>query len=32
LGELTLQWVAGDFGDVQLAHLGDEWGGEEQND
>ena len=32
LGELTLQWAAGDFGDEQLAHLGDEWGGEEQND
>jgi segregation and condensation protein A len=28
LGELTLQWVAQDFGDEQLANLGDEWGGE----
>jgi segregation and condensation protein A len=28
LGELTLQWVAHDFGEEQLANLGDEWGGE----
>jgi len=32
LGELTLQWVAGDFGDEQLANLGDEWGGESNHD
>jgi segregation and condensation protein A len=31
LGELTLQWSAQDFGDDNLAHLGDEWGGEERN-
>jgi segregation and condensation protein A len=29
LGELTLQWVAQNFGDEQLANLGDEWGGED---
>ena len=28
LGELTLKWVALDFGDEHLAHLGEEWGGE----
>jgi len=31
LGELTLQWVANSFGEENLAHLGDEWGGEEQS-
>ena len=28
LGELTLQWVAHDFTEESLAHLGEEWGGE----
>lgn len=32
LGELTLQWTAQDFGDENLANLGDEWGGEERSD
>lgn len=32
LGELTVQWVANDFGDENLASLGDEWGGEERSD
>lgn len=32
LGELTLQWVAQDFTDEFLAHLGDEWGGEDRVD
>jgi len=31
LGELTVQWVAQDFGDENLASLGDEWGGEERS-
>jgi segregation and condensation protein A len=31
LGELTLQWTAQDFDDENLAHLGDEWGGEERH-
>jgi segregation and condensation protein A len=31
LGELTLQWSAQDFGDENLANLGDEWGGEERH-
>jgi segregation and condensation protein A len=31
LGELTVQWVAHDFGDENLASLGDEWGGEERS-
>lgn len=31
LGELTVQWVAEDFGDENLASLGDEWGGEERS-
>jgi segregation and condensation protein A len=30
LGELTLQWVANDFTDDSLAHLGEEWGGEDR--
>ena len=32
LGELTLQWAAPDFTDDVLAHLGEEWGGEERVD
>jgi segregation and condensation protein A len=32
LGELTLQWVVEDFTDDSLAHLGDEWGGEDRVD
>ena len=32
LGELTLQWVAEDFTDDSLAHLGEEWGGEDRVD
>lgn len=32
LGELTLQWVAEDFGEEELAHLGNEWGGEREDD
>lgn len=28
LGELTIQWTAEDFSDDNLAHLGEEWGGE----
>ena len=32
LGELTVQWVASDFGPDSLAHLGQEWGGEERVD
>ncbi|MEL0148991.1 MAG: ScpA family protein [Pontimonas sp.] len=32
LGELTIQWVAHDFGEDALAHLGEEWGGEERVD
>jgi len=32
LGELTLQWVANDFTDDSLAHLGEEWGGEDRVD
>jgi segregation and condensation protein A len=32
LGELTIQWVAHDFGEDALAHLGEEWGGEERID
>ncbi len=32
LGELTIQWVAHDFGEDSLAHLGEEWGGEERVD
>jgi segregation and condensation protein A len=32
LGELTLQWVAEDFGVENLANLGNEWGGEEHTD
>ena len=32
LGELTLQWVASDFSEEALAHLGEEWGGEERAD
>lgn len=32
LGELTLQWVADDFHEDALEHLGDEWGGEGRND
>lgn len=32
LGELTLQWVAEDFGEEELAHLGNEWGGERDDD
>ncbi len=32
LGELTIQWVAHDFGEDALAHLGEEWGGEERTD
>jgi segregation and condensation protein A len=32
LGELTLQWVAEDFGEEELAHLGNEWGGEKNDD
>ena len=31
LGELTLQWTAQNFDDENLAHLGDEWGGEERH-
>lgn len=31
LGELTVQWVGEDFGDENLASLGDEWGGEERS-
>lgn len=31
LGELTLQWTAQDFGDENLANLGEQWGGEERN-
>ena len=30
LGELTVQWSGNDFGDDNLASLGDEWGGEER--
>jgi hypothetical protein len=30
LGELTVQWSGNDFGDDNLASLGDEWGGEEK--
>ena len=30
LGELTLQWTSHDFGEEDLANLGDEWGGEER--
>jgi len=32
LGELTIQWVAQDFGEDALAHLGEEWGGEDRVD
>jgi segregation and condensation protein A len=32
LGELTLQWTSHDFGEEDLANLGDEWGGEERNE
>jgi len=32
LGELTLKWVALDFDDEHLAHLGEEWGGESTSD
>ncbi len=32
LGELTIQWVAHDFGEDSLVHLGEEWGGEERTD
>ncbi len=32
LGELTLQWVAADFGEDELANLGSEWGGEDTSD
>lgn len=32
LGELTLQWVAENFGVENLANLGNEWGGEEHTD
>jgi segregation and condensation protein A len=32
LGELTLQWAAPDFTEDVLAHLGEEWGGEERVD
>jgi len=32
LGELTLKWVAQDFGDENLAHLGEEWGGETRDE
>jgi segregation and condensation protein A len=31
LGELTVQWSGQDFGDENLASLGDEWGGEERH-
>ena len=32
LGELTLHWVAPDFAEDVLAHLGEEWGGEDRVD
>jgi len=32
LGELTLQWVAENYGVENLANLGNEWGGEEHTD
>lgn len=32
LGELTIQWVADEFHEEALEHLGDEWGGEERAD
>lgn len=31
LGELTLQWVSHDFSEDSLAHLGEEWGGEDRD-
>lgn len=31
LGELTVQWMGNNFGEENLANLGDEWGGEERH-
>lgn len=31
LGELTVQWTGNNFGEENMANLGDEWGGEERH-